>query len=251
MEHAPTNTMKTPDRASYYCSNNVESPLTGQGISNGEPVEFKAGQMIVSIAKSVENDSVEEKLRRMEEFQFGWHFGDGLPIRTEAMRAAHQLHKLGKELGLVTDVFPHEEGDVSIMFKASKADRYLEVLCLPDMKFSLTLEKGTKHPFALIKENDEATLSDVITELLSFPKLESLWNFSDSFIRTNTVTILDDLHRSVSRTLDAILMEPPFPKTNAGSVLLTLIAYANTHHPNQSANTSWRGMVKPALLESL
>lgn len=251
MENASMTIMKKPDKViDFYC-NNVESPLSDQRISNRGSVEFKAGHMIIPAVRLSQKVSVEKKLQRMAEFQFGWHFGEGLPIRVEAMSAAHQLHKLGKALGLATDVFPHEEGDVSIMFKASTANRYLEVLCLPDMKYSLTLEEGTKHPFTLIKENEKATLFDVLTELLSFPKPEALWNFSDSFILTNTVPISNDLHRSVSKTLDAILTEPSFQKTNAGSVSLTLIAYANTHHPNQSANTSWRNMDKPALLESL
>ncbi len=203
-----------------------------------------------SVVKTLEQDLVEEKLERIGGFHSGWHFGEGFPMRSDAMHCARQLHKFGKALDLVADVFPHEDGDVSIMFKAD--DRYLEVLCLPDMKFSLTLERGTEHPFTLMKENkenEEATLADVFTELLTFAKPESLWNFFDSFALTNTVRLSDDLHPIAFGTLGDAPTEPLSQRTNVGSALSTPIAYGNASHLNLFANTSWRDMARPELSE--
>ena len=181
-------------------------------------------------------DPVEEKLGEIGKFRTGWHFGEGLPMRPESIKTARKLHKVGKALGLADGVFPHEDGDVSIMFKAEEANQYLEILCLPDMKFSLTLEEGRGHPFTLIKENEDVTFEDVLKELQSFAKTEILWLFSGLYTQTNTIMILNDLHQSASATPQDMLMEPLFRKANAESVSSIPHVYYNASPLNLSAS---------------
>lgn len=215
--------------------NSAGIPSFVRWVAHDGPVIDEVGRAVThSGIRPPENDPIDEKLQRMEEFGSGWHFGEGSPMRPEAMHCARQLHKFGKAFNLVADVFPHEDGDVSIMFKAD--NQYLEVLCMPDMKFSLTLEEGAEHPFRLVKENEEATLSDVFTELFTFVKPESLCHFFDSFTLTNIAAVSDDLHRTAFAILRNMQTEPHYWKTNVGLVSLIPIAYGNAPHHDPSVN---------------
>ena len=192
-----------------------------------------------------EQDPVEEKLNRIGGFTSGWHFGEGVPLRPDTLRQTRQLYQFGKVLSLDADVFPHEDGDLSIMFKSG--NQYLEIWCMPGRKFSFTLEEGTDHPFILLEENEEATFSNVIKELLTFARSESLWDYCDSFTLTNTATVSADLPLIVFATPRTDPMEPLWQRTNAELACSTLIAYVNALQINTSANTLWKNMEKPML----
>ncbi len=196
-----------------------------------------------------EPDPVEEKLDRIQGFSAGWHFGDGVPIRPDALLCVRYLYRSGKALNLVADVFPHEDGDLSVMFKMDT--HYLEVLCLPDMKFSLTQEEGVAPPFTLVKELEEVPLADIYEELFKFAKLGYLWDFSDFSTRIDTVSLSNGLPLRASITPLTMLTEPHSQKMNAGLALSMLIAYASVPPPNRSANIFETSMEEPVWLESL
>ena len=114
-----------------------------------------------------------KKLQRIGGYTSGWHFGKGSPMDPRVMDNIYKLHRVGKTLGLLMDdVFPHEDGDVSIMFKAG--NHYLEVLCLSDETFYLTLEKGDRYPFMLVKEKENASWLDVLKEIVALTTLFGL-----------------------------------------------------------------------------
>ena len=191
-------------------------------------------------------DTVEEKLQRIEGYTSGWHFGEGSPMDPGAMNRVRQLHRIGKALGLLADVFPHEDGDVSMMFKAG--NHYLEVLCLPDATFSLTLEEGDGHPFTLVKEKENASWWDVRTELVAFTTQEPLWNFSDSFIPTGTARVSDGSHQNAFAIQQSIGTGLLCWETNEESLSSILTASAAASPPNPSVNISLSGMDTPELL---
>ena len=166
-----------------------------------------------------------------------------------AMSRVRQLHEVGKDLGLLADVFPHEDGDVSIMFKAG--NHYLEVLCLPDETYSLTLEEGDGHPFTLVEEKENASWWDVLKELAALTTQESLWNFSDSSIPTCIAVVWDDSHQNAFAIPKSIGTGLLYRKLNVGSLSSILTASAAASPPNPSVDISLSGMDTPELLEFL
>lgn len=193
-------------------------------------------------------DAVEEKLERFKTLPPGWRFGEGAALRPETLSQARQLHQFGKILSLDADVFPHEDGDVSIMFKSG--NQYLEIGCLPGEKFSLTLEEGTDHPFTLVTETEETSFSRVIEELLTFARSESLWNYCDFFTPPTTATIWADSPLIVFTTPPNESMEVLCQRINAGLVYSMQTVCVNALQLNLSANTLLRGMELPQLSEN-
>ena len=181
-------------------------------------------------------DTVEEKLHRMEKLPPGWHFGEGVPISPDAIKSARQLYKIGKAHGFLVGVFPHEDGDVSIMFKAG--NRYLEVLCLPDGTFSFTLEEGDGHPFALVREQENVPLSIILIELDALPIQESSCDSSDSFTPISTILISGDSPLYVLETQQSAGMIPRCQQARGESRSSMLTVSAADSPLNPSANTS-------------
>ena len=200
-----------------------------------------------SISSSL-RETVEEKLQRIEGYTSGWHFGEGSPMSPGAMEGVRELHRVGKNLGLLADVFPHEDGDVSIMFKAG--NHYLEVLCLPDETFSLTLEKGDGYPFTLVDENENVSWSDVLKEIDALVTQEPLWNSFDSSIQTSTAIFMDGSQPGALSIQQSVWMGPLCARTNVELVSLILTASVAASPPNPSANIFLSGMDTPGLLES-
>ena len=194
-------------------------------------------------------DAVEEKLQRIEEYTAGWHFGEGSPMDRGAMERVRQLHEIGKGLGLSAGVFPHEDGNVSIMFKAG--NHYLEVLCRSDETYSLTLEEGDGHPFTLVKEEENVSLSSALKEIFALVKQEFLWDFSDSSIETNTTMNWDDSPLYALSMQPSIEMEPPYARPNVELASSMLIVSGDASPPNPSANIYLSGMETPRLWEIL
>ena len=190
-------------------------------------------------------DAVEEKLNRFGTFQPGWRFGEGAALRPDTLSKARQLHQFGKVLSLAADVFPHEDGDVSIMFKSG--NQFLEIGCLPGEKFSLTLEEGTDHPFTLVTETEETSLSGAIGELLTFARSESLWDYCDSFIPPTTATVWADSPLIVFATPQNESMEVLCQRINAGLVYSMETACVTALQLNLSVNTLVKGMETPQL----
>ncbi len=187
-----------------------------------------------------ERDPVEEKLKRIAGFSSGWHFGEGESFPVAVLRQIRQLHQLGKVLSLEADVFPHEDGDVSIMFKGG--DQYLEILSQPGGNFSFRLEEGTKHPFTLIERKEEVLLSDVIEKLLTFARSESLWDYCDSFTPTNTAASIADLPLNVFVTLPDAPTERRWKRMSAGLACSTLNAYVSALQSNIYVDTFRKNM---------
>jgi len=190
-------------------------------------------------------DAVEKKLDQFKTFPPGWRFGEGAALRPETLSQARQLHQFGKILSLDADVFPHEDGDVSIMFKSG--NQYLEIGCLPGEKFSLTLEEGAGHPFTLVTETEETSFSRVIEELLTFARSESLWNYCDSFTPPTTATVWADSPLIVFATLPNEPMEVLCQRINAGLVYSMQTVCVTALQLNLSVNTLLRGMETPQL----
>ncbi len=166
-----------------------------------------------------------------------------------AMGRVRQLHEVGKGLGLLADVFPHEDGDVSIMFKAG--NHYLEVLCLSDETYSLTLEEGDGHPFTLVKEEENVSRPYVLKEIAALVKQEPLWNSSDSSIETTTATIWNDLHLYALSMEQSVEIEHLYARPNVELASSMLIASVAAPLPYPSANISLSGMDTPRLWEIL
>ena len=181
-------------------------------------------------------DPVHKKIRRMGTFRAGWHFGEGAPIRPDALHAVLTLYEIGKGLNLAADVFPHEDGDASIMFKTQTGTRYLEVLCLPEEQFSLTVEEGTTHPFDLVEEKEEASLLQVLTALRSFAGSESLWPFFDSYTPTDIAPNLGDSPLSVFKTPPATLLEPLGQETSVALASLRTTVFGKILLLSRSAS---------------
>ena len=190
-------------------------------------------------------DVVEEKLNRFGTFPPGWRFGAGVALRHDTLSQARQLYQFGKVLSLEADVFPHEDSDVSIMFKSG--NQYLEIGCLPGEKFSLTLEEGTDHPFTLVTETEETSLSGVIEKLLTFARSESLWDYCDSFIPPTTATVWADSPLIVFATPQNESMEVLCRRINAGLVYSMETACVTALQLNLSVNTLVKGMETPQL----
>ena len=190
--------------------------------------------------EEADRDPVEEKLNRIAGFSSGWHFGEGVPFPVAVLRQTRQLHQLGKVLSLEADVFPHEDGDVSIMFKSG--NQYLEILSQPGERFSFTLEEGTKHPFTLMERKEDVSFSDVVGKLLTFARSESVWDYCDSFTLTNTATSIADLPLNVFATLHAEPMERRWKRGNAGLAYLTPNAYMSALQSNIFVDTFRKNM---------
>ena len=199
-----------------------------------------ATQPMVQWNPPIQDDLVHKKIHRMGTFHAGWHFGAGSPIRPDALHAVLKLYEIGKALNLVADVFPHEDGDASIMFKTG--NRYLEVLCLPEKQFSFTVEEGTKHPFDLVEEKEEVSLPNVIKALLSFAGSESLWRFFDSYTPTSIAFNLGDSPLSVFKTPRATLTEHLGQETSRELASPMTTAFGNTLLSSLSASILGKSM---------
>lgn len=190
--------------------------------------------------EEADRDPVEEKLNRIAGFSSGWHFGEGVPFPIAVLRQTRQLHQLGKFLSLEADVFPHEDGDVSIMFKSG--NQYLEILTQPGESFSFRLEEGTKHPFTLMERKENVSFSDVIEKLLNFARSESLWDYYDSFTTLNTAENFTDLPRGAFAIPQNEQTEHLYQKGSVVLACLTINAYVSALQSNIFVNTFRKNM---------
>ncbi len=200
------------------------------------------------VAEAAEPDPVEEKLKRIERFTAGWHFGEGLPLDAGALRQTREIHQFGKALSLEADVFPHEDGDLSIMFKSG--NQYLEIWCQPGGRLSFSIEEGMDHPFTLVTENKTASFSDVLTELLTFARSESLWDYCGSFTPISTAAVLTDSPLTVFAIPRVEKMENLCQRMNAELAYSTITACVSALQINISVNTFQKNMEELRLSEN-
>ncbi|MFV1980884.1 MAG: hypothetical protein ACC655_07005 [Rhodothermia bacterium] len=128
---------------------------------------------------------VGDKIRSFEHLPNGWHFGEGEPVSGPQIERALAVLDIGRTLGLKSDAFATENGNVIVSFY--DGEKSIDVEVCGDNVFSLVYEEGIG---ATYRETDQiagADIAEVRNRLSQFDP----WNMLDSFT-FNTMTPEED-----------------------------------------------------------
>lgn len=116
---------------------------------------------------SKENDSIENYIYFLKYLKKGWNFGSGKEIPSLNIEIAIKIYQIGKSRNLDAEVFPCDEGTITISFQ--NKDHFLDIKIINENSFDVKYEYGIGQKFDRVCIG-LMNLYDLEKEILKFAK---------------------------------------------------------------------------------
>lgn len=143
------------------------------------------------------SDPLLAKLHELTNLPNGWHFGEGIPPQPSAVRIARKIYKHPVSFGLQADVFPGEDGSLSLVFYAGEL--CVEINISPDGTLNLSVEEGEGFDFEELRSISNASFDEAIAEVGLLAN-SNIWDSSGFFTQSTSIDGKDDFAALVSST---------------------------------------------------
>jgi hypothetical protein len=130
-------------------------------------------------------DPVLVKIQELANLLPGWRFGKGIPPTPFAVIKVKDIYRVGSEFRLKADVFPGENGSLTLVFYSG--DTCVELYVSPDGVVDLSVEQGEGFDFEELQDQSDASIADIRNNLLLLAQKTQQWNLSGSSTHGNLI----------------------------------------------------------------
>lgn len=108
--------------------------------------------------------TITAKLHKLASLPNGWRYGTGIPPQEVAINTAQEIYRHLVDLKLQADVFPGEDGSLSLVFY--KEEKCVETNISRYGTINIDVEDGEGFDYEVIKTVENASINEVAEQVI-------------------------------------------------------------------------------------